>query len=136
MGLALFDRVRDEAPANTLPQDQRMEYSRRALTLLDRTLTASPGDGEATWAYALLAARLGEDLGMALSRLEVARARVRDNSDLAMATALVHEARGDFEAMVPLLEEAARYADSAEKRQVVNSRIAEIRRRMSESAPL
>jgi hypothetical protein len=135
-GLALFERVRDESATNTLPADKRTEYSRRAFALLDRTLTALPGDGEATWAYALLAARLGENLESALSRLELARARVRDNSDLAMAMALVHEARGEFEPMVPLLEEAARYADSAEKRAVVNSRIAEIRRRMSEFAPL
>ncbi len=136
MGLALFERVRDEAPAGMLSAEKRAEYSRHALALLDRALTAQPGDGEATWAYSLLAAQLGEYLDTALSRLAFTRTRIRENCDLAMAMALVHESRGEFGEMVPLLEEAALYADTAQKRRLASTRIDEIRRRVSESAPL
>ena len=53
-----------------------------------------------------------------------------------MAMALVHESRGEFDEMMPLLEEAALYADSAQKRHVASTCIEELRRRMSEIAPL
>ena len=114
----------------------RDQMSRRAFALLDRALSAKPGDGEATWAYALLAARLGENLEIALSRLAFTRTLVRGHSDLAMATALVHESRGDLDAMLPFLEEAALLANSAEKRRIANARVIEIRRRLSSNAPL
>jgi hypothetical protein len=136
MGLAMFGRARDDTPASAMPAEKRAGLSRRVMALLDLALIARPEDGEAAWAYALLAAQLGEDLEVALSRLAFVRTRVRDNSDLAMAMALVHESRGELGEMVPLLEEAARYADSAEKRRVASSRITEIRRLLSESAPL
>lgn len=53
-----------------------------------------------------------------------------------MATALVHEAIGNLGAMVPFLEEAAYFANSAEKCRIANARVAEIRRRLSSNAPL
>ena len=136
MGLALFERARNETPADSLTPAARTEISRRAFALLDQALTAGPADGEATWAYALLAARLGENLETALARLAFVRTLVHDNSDLAMATALVHEAGGNLGAMVPLLEEAALFANSAEKRRLANDRVTEIRWRMSSDAPL
>jgi hypothetical protein len=136
MGLALFERARNKTPADSMSPATPTGIARRAFVLLDRALVAEPGDGEATWAYALLAAQLGENLETALSRLAFTRTLVRDNSDLAMVTALVHEAGGNLGAMVPFLEEAARFANSAEKRRLAHARIAEIRKRMSSDAPL
>jgi hypothetical protein len=63
--------------------------------LLNRSLVANPDDPEAVWAYAMLSARLKQDLDQALKRLMPMFERVPRNPDMAHATALVLAARND-----------------------------------------
>ena len=69
----------------------------------------SPGFQEAAWAFALLAAQLKRDLDVAAERLVEARALPR-NPDLAVAAALLAEARGEPGSIAPNLVEVLRFS--------------------------
>lgn len=108
VGLALFERVREQSPGDTLAPADRERFTRRAFDLLDRAVMSKPEDIEAIWGYSMLAARLRLDLDGALRRLDSGLAISEHNPDLALATALVYEAQGKQQEMVPFLVVAAR----------------------------
>jgi tetratricopeptide (TPR) repeat protein len=76
----------------------------KALALLDLALTSAPGDAEAVWAYATLAAGLKRELPMARTRIEEMRASWPANADLAMAATQVYDALGDKEQALESLQ--------------------------------
>jgi hypothetical protein len=132
-GLALLERAR----AN--PFDEKLDNARRA-AMTDRALellrvVAGGDDAEADWAFALAAAQRGRELEEALDRLERAHTRVPDNPDLAAATALVLEANGMPESMLPWLVSTYRFSANPAQRRWAADRIAELRRMERQTAP-
>ena len=126
VGLALFERVRESKPGDTLPPADRERLSRRAFELLDRTVMSRPDDAEAIWGYAMLAARLKQDLPTALRRVDSGLAIASYNADLAMAAALIYEARGEMKQMIPFLVVTARMTRSTEQREWAIKRVNEV----------
>jgi hypothetical protein len=108
MGLALFERVREENAGDTLSGADRERLGRRAFELLDRAVMSKPDDIAAIWGHAMLAARFRQDLPNALQRLNRGLSIANNNADLTMATALVHEAKGEEKEMIPYLVVTAR----------------------------
>jgi hypothetical protein len=134
-GLALFERVRELAADDPMSAGARADFEMTASDLLDRALRIDPGDAPAAWAYALLAVRQHEGVDTALERLAVARTRMLGHPDLAEATALALEARGEEGAMMPFLLDALRNTGSAAQRARAAHRIAELRIKEREKAP-
>jgi hypothetical protein len=110
-------------------------HAERAYAWLDRALLADDGDAEATWGFALAAAHLRRGLDVAHARLDRARERVPDNADLAMATALVHEAAGSPEKMLPWLIETWRYSGDPAQRIHAAQKFRELRALQRQTAP-
>lgn len=116
IGLALFERVRENKPEDSLSPADRERLGRRAFELLDRAVLSQPADIEAIWGHAMLAARFKKDLDVATKRLHSGLTIATNNADLAMALALIHEARGEEKQMVPFLVVTARMtADTAQR---------------------
>lgn len=128
IGLALFERVREPAPADSLTSDARLLLRNRALVLLHRSLDVQPQDPEAAWAFGMLAASLNTQLEPALHLLKDIAKSTPMNPDLAMATALVHEALQQPEEMLVSLANTARYSRSIDQRLWAARRIEEFRR--------
>jgi hypothetical protein len=121
IGVALFERVRESMPGDSLSPADRERLGRRAFELLDRAVMSKPDDVEAIWGYAMLAARFKQDLPNALQRLNRGLTIATYNPDLAMATALVYEAQGEQKPMIPFLVVTARMtADTAQRQWAVN----------------
>jgi hypothetical protein len=121
--LALLERLGDPG------------HAERVYAWLDRALQADGGDAEAAWGFALAAAHLKRGLDAALARLERARGQVPDNADLAMATALVHEAAGAPENMLPWLIETWRYSGGSAQRIRAAQKVRELRALQRQTAP-
>ncbi len=135
LGLALFERLRGPAGDERMPEAKRLDIEARAFALLERALAADAGDAEPAWAFALLAVHRRERLDVALQRLELAKQRVRDNADLALATALVHQAREDPAAELAALVDAARFSGSIDERAAIVRRARELRSELRATAP-
>jgi hypothetical protein len=123
MGLALFERVREENPGDTLSAADRERLGRRAFELLDRAVMSQPDDIAAIWGHAMLAARFRQDLPNALQRLNRGLSLANNNADLAMATALVHEAKGEEKEMIPYLVVTARMTGITAQREWAITRV-------------
>jgi len=123
MGLALFERVREDGTGDTLSPADRERLGRRALELLDRAVMSKPDDVAAIWGHAMLAARFKQDLPTALQRLNRGLAIASNNADLAMATALVHEAKGEEKEMIPFLVVTARMTANTAQREWAIKRV-------------
>jgi hypothetical protein len=134
-GLALFERVHEPVGDDPMSTALRADFEVTAFSLLDRALRIDPGDPAAAWGYALLAVRLHERVDTALERLAAARTRMPGHPDLAEATALALEARGEEDAMMPYLLDALRNTSSAEQRARAAHRILELRIKEREKAP-
>jgi hypothetical protein len=132
-GLALLERVRDNPLDEKLGDSGRAAMTDRALELL--RVVAGEEDAEADWAFALAAAQRGRGLEEALDRLERAHMRVPDNPDLAAATALVLEASGAPESMLPWLVSTYRFSADPAQRVWAAERVAELRKMERRSAP-
>jgi hypothetical protein len=122
-GLALFERVRESKPGDTMSPKDRERLSRRAFELLDRAVMSRPDDAEAIWGYAMLAAQLKQDLAIAMRRLDSGLAIAKYNADLAMAAALVYEALGEQKKMIPFLVVTARMSSRTEQREWAINRV-------------
>jgi hypothetical protein len=125
-GVALFERVREIKAGDTLSPENRNKMSRRAFELLDRVVMSKPDDVEAIWGYAMLAARLKQDLPTALRRLDSGFKIADNNPDLAMAAALVYEARGELKQMIPFLVVTARMTRENKQREWAINRVNEV----------
>jgi hypothetical protein len=125
-GLALFERVREIKPGDTMSPANRERMSRRAFELLDRVVMSKPDDVEAIWGYAMLAAQLKQDLPTALRRLDSGFKIADNNPDLAMAAALIYEARGDLKQMIPFLVVTARMTRENTQRKWAINRVNEV----------
>jgi hypothetical protein len=110
-------------------------YAERAYAWLDRAQRADADDAESAWGFALAAAHLKRGLEVALMRLDRARGLVPDNADLAMATALVHEAAGSHEKMLPWLIEAWRHSGDPGQRLRAAQKMRELRALQRQVAP-
>jgi tetratricopeptide (TPR) repeat protein len=133
IGLALIEHLRE--PGAGLRAGADLARVERARVLLEGALEIRGDDAEAVWGHALAAARLGRDLDVALVRLERARTLVPDNADLAVAAALVHEAAGEPEKMLPALIEAYRHSGDATQRVWAAKRVRELRTLQRQTAP-
>jgi tetratricopeptide (TPR) repeat protein len=127
-------RIAREAALALLERLGEPGHAGHAFALLDRALSADDRDAEAAWGFALAAAHLKRGLDEALERLDRARERVPDNADLAMATALVHEAAGHPEKMLPWLIETLRYSGDAAQRVLAARKLRELRASQRQSA--
>jgi hypothetical protein len=130
MGLALFDRSQSLAEASP----KRTELMTRGFDLLNRSLAANADDPEAVWAYAMLAAELKLSLDTALQRLAPMFKKLPGNPDMAQATALVLQARGD-QNVLPYLTAVVRNAHSLEQKRWAADRINAIRTNTAGSKP-
>jgi hypothetical protein len=126
VGLALFERVRETRQGDTLSGADRERMSRKAFELLDRAVMSKPDDIEAIWGYAMLAARLKQDLPLALKRVDSGLAIADHNADLAMAAALIYEAQGEQKKMVPFLVVTARMTAEPKTRAWALGRVNEV----------
>lgn len=129
-GLASFERTLylQERPANAQLRQRMLE---RSYELLDRSLNARPDDPEAAWAFAMAAAGTKRGLGTALKRLEPMFAKVPRNPDLATAAALVYEASGDYEEMLPCLNAASVFSHTYEQKRWAAGKIAEVKEKLA-----
>jgi hypothetical protein len=125
-GLAMFERVREIRNGDTLTSENRERLSRRAFELLDRVVMGKPDDVEAIWGYAMLAAQLKQDLAKALRRVDGGLKIADNNPDLAMAAALLYEARGETKQMIPFLVVAARMTRENKQREWAIKRVNEV----------
>jgi hypothetical protein len=132
-GLALLELVRDNPLDEKLGDAGRAAMTDRALELL--RVVPGEEDAEADWAFALAAAQRGRGLEEALDRLERAHTRVPDNPDLAAATALVLEASGAPESMLPWLVSTYRFSADPAQRMWAAERVAELRKMERLTAP-
>jgi tetratricopeptide (TPR) repeat protein len=128
-------RIAREAALALLERVDGPGHAERAYAWLDRALRADADDAEAAWGFALAAAHLKRGLDVALARLERARGRVPDNADLAMATALVHEAAGSHEKMLPWLIETWRHSGDSAQRLHAAQKVRELRASQRQAAP-
>ncbi len=126
VGLALFERVREVRTGDTLSPEIRDRQARRAFELLDRVVMSKPDDVEAIWGYAMLAAQLKRDLPTALRRIDSGLKIATNNPDLAMAAALIHEARGESKQMIPYLVATARMTRENKQREWAINRVNEV----------
>ena len=134
VGLALFERARENEPgAAACDAGQRINCD-RSFDLLDRALDANASDAEAAWAFGMLAAGLGRDLNSALQRLQHVSKAVPMHADIAMAMALVYEARGDSALMIQQLVDTVRFSSSRRQKLWARRRIDEATLALKESA--
>jgi hypothetical protein len=112
--LAVFDGILSPG------QEQMRE---RAFAWLDAWLDANPEDPEAAWAYGRLAASMKRDLDQALQRVKQARTALPEHPDLALAAALLHDARGETNSSLLRLRDFARFTRSPEERTWARSRL-------------
>jgi len=122
-GLALFERVNTDASLHLLEPQTRERYSTRALELLRGVAASRPDDIEAVWAYAQLAALQKRDLNTAMHMLFQMQRSYPGNADLAMAAALLHEARREPGEMKDALRETFRSSNSIEQRRWAKDRL-------------
>ena len=109
-----------------MPPTDRERLSRRAFELLDRAVMSRPDDVEAIWGYAMLAARLKQDLATAMRRVDSGLAIASYNADLAMAAARIYEAQGEQKKMIPFLVVTARMSKWTEQREWAINRVNEV----------
>jgi tetratricopeptide (TPR) repeat protein len=128
-------RIAREAALALLERPGEAGHAERAYALLDRSLQANALDAEAAWGFALAAVHLKRGLDVALSRLDRVRGIVPDNADLAMATALVHEAAEAPEKMEPWLIDTVRYSGDSAQRLRAAQRLRELRALKRQTAP-
>jgi tetratricopeptide (TPR) repeat protein len=128
-------RIAREAALALLDRLDEPGHAERAYALLDRALQADDGDAEAAWGFAISAAHLGRGLDVALSRLDRVRGRVPDNADLAMATALIHEAANAPGKAVPWLIETLRHSGDPAQRLRAAQRLKTLRALQRRTAP-
>jgi len=126
VGLALFERVRETRAGDSLSAADRERMSRKAFELLDRAVMSKPDDIEAIWGYAMLAARLKQDLATALKRVDSGLMIADYNADLAMAAALIYEAQGEQKKMIPFLVVTARMTAEPKTREWALGRVNEV----------
>jgi hypothetical protein len=126
VGLALFERVRESRPDDPISPTDRDRLSRRAFELLDRAVMSRPDDIEAIWGFAMLAARLKQDLAIAMRRVDSGLAIADHNADLAMAAAMVYEAQGEQKKMIPFLVVTARMTSEPKLREWALNRVNEV----------
>jgi len=129
-GLASFERTLylQEQPANA---SLRQRMLARSFELLDRSLNARPDDPEAVWAFAMAAAGTRQGLATALKRLEPTFAKMPRNPDLATAAALVYEAAGRYEEMLPCLNAASVFSHTYEQKRWAAGKIAEAKEKLA-----
>jgi tetratricopeptide (TPR) repeat protein len=128
-------RITREAALALLERIDAPGHAERAYAWLDRALRADADDAEAAWGFALAAAHLKRDLDVALTRLDRAHGLVPDNAELAMTTALVHEAAGSHEKMLPWLIEAWRHSGDPAQRLRAAQKVGELRALQRQVAP-
>jgi hypothetical protein len=121
--LAVHDRVSMSNPSDPARAAEQLEMRDRAFAWLDASLKANPQDPEAAWAYGMLAAQLKRDLDEAMNRVKAAREVLPEHSDLAMAAALLHSARGESNSMMLRLRDVARFTRSPEERSWARSHL-------------
>ena len=126
VGLALFERVRSTKTGDAMPAADRERLTRKAFELMDRAVMSKPDDIEAIWGYAMLAARLKQDLAVALKRVDSGLAIADHNADLAMAAALIYEAQGEQKKMIPFLVVTARMTAEPKTREWALGRVNEV----------
>lgn len=119
-GLALFERLRSQAPMDSAAR-QRMQES--ALGYLDRAAMSRVDDAEAIWAYGMLAAEMKRDLPTATRRVQNMSAILPSNPDLTIAMAQLKGAAGAPEERVRLLGDALRFSKSLEQRRWLSSQL-------------
>jgi hypothetical protein len=112
-GLALFERLRSEAP---LESGARQRMRDQAFEYLDRAAMSRPDDADAIWAYGMLAAELQRELPTALRRVQNMSAIMPSNADLTIALAELKGASGAPQDRLRLLNDALRYSRSLEQR--------------------
>jgi hypothetical protein len=71
----------------------------------------------------MLAARQRRDLSASLLALYRVQRQLPDNADLAMAAALLHEARGESQDMIAALDETFRYSSNVDQRRWAKRRL-------------
>jgi len=126
VGLALFERVHETKAGDTLSSADRERMSRKAFQFLDRAVMSKPDDIESIWGYAMLAARLKQDLATALKRVDSGLAIADHNADLAMAAALIYEAQGEQKKMIPFLVVTARMTAEPKTREWALKRVNDV----------
>jgi tetratricopeptide (TPR) repeat protein len=131
-GLAFVERTQylQARPAN---ETLKLRHLERSFELLDRSLNAHPDDPEAVWAFAMAAAGVKRGLETALQRLEPMFERLPRNPDLAQAAALVYEAGGSYDEMLPCLVAAFTFSHSYDQKRWASGRIAEVRAKLAAS---
>lgn len=110
VALALMQRLHSDDPRSIGKSPELLALSERAFVLLDRSLNVNPQDPEAAWAYALLAGSMKRNLDVAATRLVAARKDLPRNPDIAVAAALLAEARGEKASIAPNLVEVLRFS--------------------------
>jgi hypothetical protein len=123
VGLALFERVRADEDLKVMPAATREAFATRAFELLRDSVARRTDDVEAVWAYAMLAARQRRDLSASMLALYRVQRQLPDNADLAMAAALLHEARGETQDMIAALGETYRFSSSVDQRRWAKRRL-------------
>jgi hypothetical protein len=83
----------------------------------------------------MLAAQLKQDLAIALRRVDSGLAIARNNADLALAAAMIHEARGEEVKMVPFLVVTARMSRQNLQRQWAIDRVNAVLASQAAAAP-
>lgn len=116
LALALYERVHEEVPGSGEDFPGRQAMRERALNLLAWRVIESPDDIEAVWSHAMLAAVLKRNLDVAQDGITRARERLPRSPDLALAAALVKDARGQGDSAVEDLMGIVRFTSNAELR--------------------
>lgn len=114
--LAVFDRISMAKAPDPARAQEHEQMREKAFAWLDASLDANPEDAEAAWAYGMLAAQLKRDLDEAMQRVKQARVALPEHPDLALAAALLHDARGEKNSSLLRLRDVARFTRSAEER--------------------
>lgn len=126
VGLAFHQRVLDVEKHAAAPAKIQL-WLDRTLELLKRSLSVQPDDPEAVWSYAMAAAALKRDLGVALQRIEPIVIKMPRNPDIAQAAALLLEANGNRAEMRPFLQSMYHFAPTFEQKRWAANCMAETR---------
>jgi len=116
LALGLYERVHEDVPGAGADFPERQAMRERALQLLAPQVVGQPDDVEAVWSHAMLAAVLKRDLEVAQAAITRTRAHLPRNPDVALAAALLKNARGQWGTAVEELTDVVRYSPNSELR--------------------
>jgi tetratricopeptide (TPR) repeat protein len=128
LALVLLQNSSDYSPFSKRKTEDSERDLQRAYKWFGEAIAHSNDDVEALWGYGTAATRLDRDLELAATALQTAYKRAPASADIAVSLANLEARRKNFDAMVPFLKDAIRFASDLGTRQWAAETLAQMQK--------